>query len=149
MSVQPIPTWLFWLSLNITISNLMSYGWITFPLCLSLNGLLLWIQGCVPLFMYFMHSQGVTLLRHSGRGKKTAWDTWHLHPKPRAHLKTSCSCMIGSLTKPCQPYRFTRCLSMTEHGTSQRSMIVENNCSRESPEYWIIYHLRRQHYSSI
>ena len=26
--VQSISTWLFWSSLNITISNLMSYGWI-------------------------------------------------------------------------------------------------------------------------
>ena len=39
-----------------------------------------------------------------------------------------CACKMGSVTKPCQPHRFTRCLSKTDHVTSQRSMLVENNC---------------------
>ena len=33
--------------------------------------------------MYFMHSEGATLFRHSGGGggKKTAWVTWQSYPE--------------------------------------------------------------------
>ena len=67
--------------------------------------------------------------------------------KLRAHLETSCSCKMGSVNIPCQPYNGLWCLCMIEQMTSQWSMIVGNNCSLRSPEYWRIYHLRRQHFS--
>ena len=59
---------------------------------------------CSP-YMYFMHSDGATLFRHPGRGEGGGRKQLGSHvsrtQKLRPHLKTSCSCKMGSVTKPC------------------------------------------------
>ena len=75
-----------------------------------------------------MPSQTTTFFRHSGGEARKQLGSHGSHTqKLPAHLKTSCSCKMGSVTIPCQPYDGLWCFCTIE----QVTITIVNDCRKQ------------------